>query len=105
MKIILNLLGILIYFLNRYSKRRGKEKAFSLKFWITDNWTELTIVLLVDISVMILFITNDLSIDLAEIVPGWLVKPGDLTISWVLGLGLASLIYGLIRRKIIDSTP
>ena len=105
MKIVLNLLGILIYFLNRFSNRRSKDKTFSISFWIKDNWPELLIVLLVDISVMLLLLTNDVTIDLAEFVPQWMVTPGDLTLAWLVGLGLASFGYTVIKKKFKAPTP
>jgi len=100
MKVLLNLLGILIYFLNRFAGRRQKDKSFSLVFWLKDNWPEFTVILLVDVSLMILLISNDISFDMASMLPEWVVKAGDLTAAWVLGLGLASFIYSLIRKKI-----
>jgi purine-cytosine permease-like protein len=103
MKIVLNILGILIYFLNRYNNRRSKDKSFSINFWVKDNWPELLIVLLVDISIMLLLILNDISIDAAQFLPTWLVKIGDLGIAWLIGLGLASLIYSIFRKKVSDA--
>jgi purine-cytosine permease-like protein len=103
MKIVLNILGILIYFLNRYNNRRSKDKSFSINFWVKDNWPELLIVLLVDISIMLLLILNDISIDAAQFLPTWLVKIGDLGIAWLIGLGLASLIYSIFRKKVSEA--
>jgi hypothetical protein len=37
---ILNIIGMLIYFIQRYAGRRNKTK-FSFKFWLNDNWPEL----------------------------------------------------------------
>ena len=105
MKIILNLLGILIYFLNRFINRRGKNKTFSITFWLKDNWPELLVVLLMDISLMILLLTNDVTIDLAGFIPDWMVAPGDLTLVWLVGLGLASLVYTFIKKKFKTTTP
>ena len=99
MKILLNLLGVLIYFLNRFAGRRQKDKSFSIKFWMRDNWPEFTVILLVDISLMILFLSNDISFDMASMLPEWVVKAGDLTAAWILGLGLSSFIYNVIRKK------
>lgn len=105
MKILLNILGILIYFLNRYNNRRSKDKSFSINFWVKDNWPELLIVILVDISIMLLLLLNDISIDAAQFLPTWLVKVGDLGISWLIGLGLASLIYSIFRKKVSSVNP
>jgi len=100
MNILMNILGVLIYFLNRFNNRRQKDKTFSLSFWINNNWVELLVILLVDISVMILLLTNDITLEMADFMPSMLGKIGDLTISWMIGLGLASLIYNTIKAKI-----
>lgn len=102
MKILLNFLGVMIYFLNRYNNRHSKDKSFSVKFWVRDNWPELLIIILVDISVMLLLILNDISIDAAQFLPTWVVKVGDLGIAWLIGLGLSSLIYSVFRKKVND---
>ena len=103
MKILLNFLGIMIYFLGRFQGRKQKDKTFSITFWVKDNWVELLIILLVDISIMLLLITNDISIDAAQFVPSWLVKIGDIGIAWLVGFGLAALIYNIILKKITDT--
>ena len=100
MKIIMNILGILIYCLNRFANRRAKDKGFNLRFWINDNWPEFSVILLVDLSLLILFLSNDISISAIEVLPSIVAQLGDLTVAWLLGLGLSSAIYGVIRKKI-----
>ena len=98
-KIILNFLGVMIYFLSRFSARKNQGR-FNPKFWLKDNWEELTIIGLVDISIMILLLSNDISLTVTEFLPDWVASVGDLTIAWLLGLGLASVIYNIIQKKI-----
>jgi hypothetical protein len=95
----------MIYFLGRFQGRKQKDKTFSIAFWVTDNWVELLIILLVDISIMLLLITNDISIDAAQFIPSWLVKIGDLGIAWLVGFGLSAIIYNIILKKIADAKP
>ncbi|MFA5638621.1 MAG: hypothetical protein WC961_07070 [Anaerovoracaceae bacterium] len=54
---------------------------------------------LIDVSVVLLLLSNDVSIDIAQFIPSWLVTPGDLTLYWIVGLGLSSLVYNAIKRK------
>lgn len=105
MKILMNILGILIYFLNRFANRRSKDKTFNITFWVRDNWPEFSVIFLVDISLLILFLSNDITIEALEVLPSILAKVGDLTIAWLLGLGLASAIYNVIRKKMKDVKP
>ena len=105
MKILLNVLGVLIYFLNRFANRRAKDKDFSVVFWLKDNWPEFSVIALVDASLMILLLTNDLTLDMATFLPEWLSNAGDLTLSWLIGLGLSSLIYNIIKKKMKEVKP
>ena len=105
MKVLMNILGILIYFLNRFSNRRRQDKTFNIVFWLKDNWPEFTVIFLVDISILILFLSNDMSIDAIQALPPIVAQLGDLTIAWLLGLGLASAIYNVIRKKMKDVKP
>ena len=105
MKILMNILGILIYFVNRFANRRARDKSFSVVFWLKDNWPEFSVIMLVDISLLILLLTNDISIDAIQVVPPIVAQIGDLGVAWLLGLGLASAIYNVIRKKIRDVKP
>lgn len=105
MKIIMNMLGILIYFLNRFANRRAKDKTFNIVFWLKDNWPEFTVIALVDISLLILVLSNEISITAIEALPSIVAQAGDLTMAWLLGLGLASAIYNVIRNKMKALKP
>ena len=106
MKVLLNIIGILIFFINRYNKRTIKTKAFSLKFWLKDNWAETTTIVLLDIALMCLLFNPETEInfdDLFSKLPFGLKLPADLFMSFLLGLGLSSLFYSIFRKKIKDA--
>jgi hypothetical protein len=98
--ILLNLIGILVCFITKYGNRRRKDQSFSLKFWWFDNWPELTATVLVDMALLIIFMTEDLKLDVSRFMPEWVLSIGSLTISFALGLGLAALIYEIFKTKV-----
>jgi len=106
MKILLNLIGVMIYFINRYSKRTFKTTKFSSTFWLKDNWPEMSTILLLDIALMILLFSPGTEInfdDLFSKLPFGLKIAGDLLMSFLLGLGLSSLFYTIFKRKVRDA--
>ena len=106
MKILLNAIGILIYFINRYNKRTTKTVAFSFKFWIRDNWHEMSTIILIDVALMCLLFSPGTEVnfdDLFSKLPFGLKLPADLLMSFLLGLGLSSLFYTIFKRKISDA--
>jgi hypothetical protein len=98
--ILLNLMGILVCFITKYGNRRKKEQAFNLLFWWLDNWPELTATMLVDVALLIIYLTGDLKIDASSFLPDWVGSIGSLTVSFALGLGLAALIYEVFKSKV-----
>ena len=52
--LVLNLIGILIFFINRYANRTKKTIGFSLKFWLKDNWPEVSSTLLFDLALIVI---------------------------------------------------
>lgn len=103
---LLNMIGVLIYFINRYSNRTKKTVAFSFKFWIQDNWPEVSTVLLLDIALMILLFTEGTEINFEALfsqLPFGLKVAGEPFMSFLLGLGLASLFYRLFKHKVKDA--
>jgi hypothetical protein len=105
MKYLLNLIGILIFFINRYANRTKKTVAFSFKFWIKDNWPEMSTVLLLDVALMLLLFSEGTEVnfdDLFSKLPFGMKVAGDLLMSFLLGLGLASLFYKVFKHKIRD---
>ena len=106
MKILLNVLGVLIFFINRYNNRNKKTVAFSFKFWLRDNWHEMSTIILLDIALMILLFNPGTEVnfdDLFANLPFGLKLPADLLMSFLLGLGLSSLFYTIFKKKIKDA--
>ena len=106
MKILLNIIGILIFFINRYNRRTKKTVAFSIKFWLQDNWHEMATIILLDIALMCLLFNPETEInfdDLFSKLPFGLKLPADLLMSFLLGLGLSSLFYSIFKRKLKDA--
>lgn len=102
MKIILNIIGILIYFINRYANRTDKSVPFDFRYWLKDNWPEIATVLLMDISLMILLFApgTEISFDqLFSSLPIGIKVSGSWMMSFLLGLGLSSLFYKLFKSK------
>ena len=101
LNIALNLIGIGIYFINRYIGRQAKGK-FSWSFWLKDNLPEFISTMLMNIALMILIHLPETSVSLDKLMT-WL--PFDLhlaglpTLSFLLGLGLTSVFYQLFRNK------
>jgi hypothetical protein len=100
---ILNLLGISIYFLNRFSNRTNKTK-FKFSFWFNDNWNELLSTLLINIALMLLLMQPETNINIDELIAQHVpfalqvaIKP---LFSFLLGLGLSSAFYSIFRRKL-----
>ena len=99
---IINLIGVLVYFINRYANR-GRKTKFNGKFWFQDNWPELATTLLINIALMLLLMQPETNINiddfLKENVPFALqiaIKP---LFSLLLGLGLSAFLYGMFKKK------
>ena len=102
---ILNGIGVLIYFLNRFGNRKSKGK-FSFKFWFADNYRELFTTLLFDIALMLIVMMPNVSVNfdklIAENIPFGLVIDPDVAkaiLCFLLGLGLSSLFYKYYQLK------
>lgn len=103
---LLNIIGILVYFINRFANRTNKTAAFSLKYWLKDNWPELSTVLLIDLALMLIINSPGTEINFDEIfskLPFGIKVAGDLFFSFLLGLGLAALFYSIFKKKVKDA--
>jgi len=101
MKLLLNFLGIVIYFLIRYGNRTDKTTTFSTTFWLNDNWPETVTTILFDVVLMLLFIAGGLKIELEKLfpsIPAGISFIGDLGIYFVIGLVLAHGAYELVKK-------
>ena len=106
MKILLNVIGILIFFLNRYVGRKDKTAEPSIKFWLKDNWAELVIITLFDAALMILVVFGGLKFDFSKLLPSLpegLTLAGDMAMCFLIGLFLAWTFYSIIKKKVEDS--
>ena len=105
MKILLNVLGVLIFFLNRFAGRKDKDQPFSGKKWITENWEQLTIVALFDVALMLLVINGGLEFNfekIAPMLPEGVKLAGDLALCFLVGLVFAYLGYEAYKKLVID---
>lgn len=102
MKILLNLLGILQYFILKYANRKDKTIKFSGTFWTNDNWPETVGILSFDLTIMLLVLKGGVVIDLNKWVPNLpdgIAFVGDLAICYIIGLTFAAGIYHLFKTK------
>jgi hypothetical protein len=97
-------LGTLAFFLYKYINRSNKE-AFSIKFWIQDNWPELLLTFTFDLAAVVVFLDNSTVIDLTKIewFPAWLSLPVNLVAAFFMGYGGGAAIYKLLEKKVSDS--
>ena len=96
MKIVLNIIGVLIFFLSRFVGRTDKSKQLSISFWLKDNWGELTIIALFDIALMMLVFIGGIELNfekMAPLLPEGVKLAGDGAMCLVIGLFIAWLFY------------
>lgn len=91
MKIVLNIIGILIFFLSKYSGRTDKSKEPSPDFWIKDNWEELAAISLFDIGLMLLVFQGGFNLNFEKFtsLPEWVQIGGDSAVCFAVGLVVA----------------
>lgn len=102
MKIVLNMLGIIIYFLMRYINRADQTTKLSPLFWAKDNWPELLVITFFDLALMLLLLAGGLTVDLNKYIPALpdgIAFVGDLAICFIVGLFLSSGIYEMFKSK------
>ena len=100
---LLNAIGVLIYFINRYAKRTKRTVKFSLKFWIQDSAAEMLSTVLMNVALMLILqekIKDGTIEQLYEKLPDWIVFLGVPGLCFGLGLGLSALFYTLFKTKI-----
>lgn len=105
MKILFNLIGILIFFLNRLAGRKDTKEPLSIKFWIKDNWEQLACVLLFDIALMLLVIEGGLQFNfdrLAPMLPDGVQLAGDSALCFLVGLIFSWAIYSGYKKFVLN---
>lgn len=103
MKILLNILGVCIFFLNRFAGRKDKDAPVSAKFWLKDNWEQLLAVSLFDVALMLLVINGGLEFNfekIAPMLPEGVKLAGDLALCFLVGLIFAWLVYVGYKKMI-----
>ena len=103
--LILNVIGIWVYFINRYAKRTKKTVGFSFTYWLKDNWPELASTILLDAALMILLLNKDTMVNIDALIAEYVpfiglqvaVKP---VMGLLIGLILAKAFYELFKSKV-----
>jgi hypothetical protein len=101
---LLNILSILVFFINRYFFRTHKAVPFSWKFWFIDNLPELAMTIMLNLIFMLLIGTTEATKALENLPASvaWIYFFGKPGLSVALGLGLSWAAYSLFSRKIKD---
>ncbi len=100
LNVILNVIGILIYFVNRYDKRAKKTTGFNFKFWINDNFQEVITTLLMNTGLMILLNMENPAIEKIILkLPEGFAEIGIPGLCFALGLGLSGVVYSMYKSK------
>lgn len=105
MKILLNILGILIFFFARFAGRKDKDAPVSAKFWLKDNWEQLVVVALFDVALMLLVIEGGLKFNfekLAPMLPDGVQLAGDLALCFLVGLLFAWGFYVGYKKVVLE---
>ena len=98
---ILALIGLALYFIGRYAKRRNKTK-FNLSFWLRDNWPEGVTSILATVALMVIFLDEGAVFDFDSVfenVPFIKSLPTDKFISLVIGYLNSFIFYNLMKLK------
>ena len=103
---LLFLLGTVAFFLYKYIKRGNKEKPLSITFWFKDNWQELLLTFIFDITAMIILMDNGTTIDLTSVLaflPAGVELSATLFVSFFVGFGGGAAIYAMLKKKVKDN--
>ena len=105
MKILLNILGVLIFFFARLAGRKNREQPLSIKFWLKDNWEQLIIIALFDVALMLLVFQGGIQFNfdkLTPMLPEGLQIAGDSALCFLVGLFFAWSVYLGYKKMVID---
>lgn len=100
--VILNLMGIAIFFINRYAGRTRKTK-FKWAFWWSDNWQEFSTTMLLNAALMYIIHLPTSAVNLDAFfseLPFGLSLAALPTMSLLLGIGVTSALYKFFLTKI-----
>lgn len=102
---ILALIGMMMYFINRYKNRNAKEVKFSFAHWIKDNWPESSLSVLSVISLMIIFMNKGAELDISQLIEkvpfikGATTEVIKMVVALAIGFGNSALFYFMFRTK------
>ena len=99
--IILCMLGILVYFINRYANRSRKTRP-SLSYWWADNWPEFIATVAMNLALMIIIHLPQTYVSLDRLFTGLpfdIKVSGIPALSFALGLGLTASFYRMFKSK------
>lgn len=102
LSIVLNVIGIAIFFINRFFGRKDKSVPADAGYWMRDNWQEASTTLLLNAAFMLILFqltkTNSIETLFAKL-PDWVTFLGVPGICFALGLGLSWTLYELFKSK------
>lgn len=103
MKVVLNILGVLIFFFVKLSGRKNRETPLSIKYWFKDNWEQLIAIALFDIALMLLVFQGGLQFNfekIAPMLPDGVQLAGDSALCFLVGLFFAWGVYAGYKKMV-----
>ncbi len=105
MKITLNVLGMLIFFLVRLGGRKDKNTPLSGKIWLRENWEQLSAVVLIDVALMLLVFEGGLKFSfekIAPMLPDGVTLVGDSALCFLVGWLFAWGVYVAYKKVVLE---
>ena len=106
MNIVLNIFGVLIFFLVKLSHRKNKEQPLSIRYWLESNFEQLIDIALFDIALMMLVFQDGLHLNfekIAPMLPEGLQLAGDGAMCFLVGLVFAWAVYNGYKKIIFKN--
>lgn len=102
--IILCLLSMAVFFLSKFKGRKDKTVEPTLKYWITDNWVDLIVAIIVTTIGMTLMLYGAMELKLDELLkeqnlPFLIVVAPKPMASVLIGFYLTKWGYGKVKVK------
>lgn len=100
---VLNIIGVAIFFINRYGNRTVKSR-FNRNTWVRENWRPVVSMLLFDVALMILLLQPETQIGIDNLLKEYipfvaLQVSAKLVVSFLIGLFFAAAFYKLFKKK------
>ena len=101
---VLNIIGIMVYFIGRFSQRKSKTIQPSFTFWFKDNWPELIQTSLLNFAIMLIISMKQLSVNmdiwLQEKLPYISIDP--VVAKAILSLGVGLIITHMVYQSYLS---